>query len=60
MIDMFIGGNPNSCHTASEAARCEMEQVTESIADLLGVERSEIMSIYPNLYHVRQRGWRFG
>lgn len=38
----FIG-NPNSNHTAGLAAREEMNKITGSIAELLGVETSEII-----------------
>ena len=38
----FIG-NPNSHHSAGEAARCEMERITTSIATRLGIDSTEII-----------------
>lgn len=36
-------GNPNAAHGAGQAARAEMNRVTESIAGLLGVDPAEII-----------------
>lgn len=36
-------GNPNSHHAAGDAARCEMEKITSSIAAQLGIDPSEII-----------------
>ncbi|MGN1346004.1 MAG: cysteine desulfurase family protein [Eubacteriales bacterium] len=41
--EQLFPGNPNSHHSAGEAARQEMERVTASIAALLGVHPSEII-----------------
>lgn len=39
---MFMG-NPNSTHPAGQAARLEMARMTDSIAELLGVDPAEII-----------------
>lgn len=39
---VFIG-NPNSTHPAGQAAQAEMARVTDSIAELLGVDPAEII-----------------
>lgn len=39
---IFIG-NPNSTHPAGQAAQAEMSRVTDSIAELLGIDPAEII-----------------
>ena len=49
VLDKFIKtetrftGNPNSRHPMGEAARGELERVTDSVAGLLGVGENEII-----------------
>ena len=49
VLDIFVqtesryGGNPNSNHPAGLAARAKLEQTTDSIAELLGVQPCEVI-----------------
>lgn len=42
-MEQLYPGNPNSTHCAGQAARAEMERVTNSVAALLGAKPAEVL-----------------